>query len=439
MHFVENCFFAGEDDRGEWTHVRADVCLSESCAAFWGWWWWWWTGRRGHEILLMIWLIGCEIELGCSETDRQSVSQSDNGRSWRRSFLRRRRCAMASPTCCQPRIRRTHLGKKKMLQSLSLHGAALLRGATRVRVLIVPAPVTVRSPCLDVEVFLCPSFWSSGIAEMVRTGSNFCFEFFAVCVNTRLLFAVGCPVGWSSWGIPCTTKDPHSQKRSGIVTTCAAFCHPQLFLRNSRSNSFYTVVALESLLHSRTQTESFTLWSSTPMEVYPVCHSFSINWSDGCGTDPVTVCKMTWSSWWQVERILHNVRSYENPLEKYVAVMDLQVQILELQILLAWHCLHLSIFASVLAFLLILQIYLSCSCSESTLNPNPNLTLILLYWPQANGSGLPGMWYCGISHEDLVCLFACFLFVIRKGMRDCSTRCWSIMWRSSCQLCIHPL
>jgi hypothetical protein len=27
----------------------------------------------------------------------------------------------------------------------------------------------------------------------------------------------------------------------------------------------------------------------------------------------------------QVERILHNVRSYENPLEKYVAVMDLQV------------------------------------------------------------------------------------------------------------------
>jgi malate dehydrogenase (oxaloacetate-decarboxylating)(NADP+) len=26
----------------------------------------------------------------------------------------------------------------------------------------------------------------------------------------------------------------------------------------------------------------------------------------------------------QVERILHNVRSYENPLEKYVAVMDLQ-------------------------------------------------------------------------------------------------------------------
>jgi hypothetical protein len=37
MHFVENCFFAGEDDRGEWTHVCADVCLSESCAAFWGW------------------------------------------------------------------------------------------------------------------------------------------------------------------------------------------------------------------------------------------------------------------------------------------------------------------------------------------------------------------------------------------------------------------
>ncbi len=32
MHFVENCFFVGEDDRGEWTHVCADVCLSESCA-----------------------------------------------------------------------------------------------------------------------------------------------------------------------------------------------------------------------------------------------------------------------------------------------------------------------------------------------------------------------------------------------------------------------
>lgn len=112
---------------------------------------------------------------------------------------------------------------------------------------------------------------------------------------------------------------------------------------------------------------------------------------------------------------------------------------LELQILLAWHCLHRSIFTSVLAFLLILQIYLCCSCSESTLNPNPNLTLILLSWPQANGSGLPGMWYRGISHEDLVCLLVCFLFVIRKGMRDCSTRCWSIMWRSSCQLCIHPL
>lgn len=105
---------------------------------------------------------------------------------------------MARPTCCQTRIRRTHLGKKKMLQSLSLHGAALLRGATRVRVLIVPAPVTVRSPCLDVEVFMCPSFWRSGIAEMIRTGSNFCFEFFVVCLHTRLLFAVGCPVGWSS-------------------------------------------------------------------------------------------------------------------------------------------------------------------------------------------------------------------------------------------------
>ncbi len=165
---------------------------------------------------------------------RQTDSQSDSGRSWRRSFWRRRRCAMASPTCCQTRMRRTHLGKKKMLQSLSLHGPALLRGATRVRVLIVPVPVTVRSPCLDVEVFLCPSFWRSGIAEMIRTGSNFCFEFFVVCVHTRLLFAVGCPVGWSSWGIPCTTKDPHSQKKSGIVTTCAAFCHPQLFLRNSR-------------------------------------------------------------------------------------------------------------------------------------------------------------------------------------------------------------
>lgn len=28
---------------------------------------------------------------------------------------------------------------------------------------------------------------------------------------------------------------------------------------------------------------------------------------------------------WQVERILQNVRSISNPLEKYVAVMDLQV------------------------------------------------------------------------------------------------------------------
>jgi len=29
---------------------------------------------------------------------------------------------------------------------------------------------------------------------------------------------------------------------------------------------------------------------------------------------------------WQVERILHNLRQYENPLEKYVDIMDLQVQ-----------------------------------------------------------------------------------------------------------------
>lgn len=28
---------------------------------------------------------------------------------------------------------------------------------------------------------------------------------------------------------------------------------------------------------------------------------------------------------WQVERILENVRAISNPLEKYVAVMDLQV------------------------------------------------------------------------------------------------------------------
>lgn len=30
-------------------------------------------------------------------------------------------------------------------------------------------------------------------------------------------------------------------------------------------------------------------------------------------------------NWWQIERILQNVRSYENNLEKYVDVMDLQV------------------------------------------------------------------------------------------------------------------
>jgi hypothetical protein len=29
---------------------------------------------------------------------------------------------------------------------------------------------------------------------------------------------------------------------------------------------------------------------------------------------------------WQVERILHNLRQYETPLEKYVDIMDLQVQ-----------------------------------------------------------------------------------------------------------------
>jgi hypothetical protein len=103
------------------------------------------------------------------------------------------------------------LGKKKMLQSLSLHGAALLRGATRVRVLIVPAPVTVRSPCLDVEVFLCPSFWRSGIAEMTRTGSNFCFEFF--CRLCTYPVVVCC---WVSSGMELL-RDPMYNKGSAFT------------------------------------------------------------------------------------------------------------------------------------------------------------------------------------------------------------------------------
>jgi hypothetical protein len=41
----------------------------------------------------------------------------------------------------------------------------------------------------------------------------------------------------------------------------------------------------------------------------------------------IEYCCQTLQFFWQMERILHNLRQYETPLEKYVDIMDLQVQL----------------------------------------------------------------------------------------------------------------
>lgn len=68
------------------------------------------------------------------------------------------------------------------------------------------------------------------------------------------------------------------------------------------------------------------VWTGIVMRVQVFIFEFWTRWGP-C----FLVVQWSLATWWlQVERILQNVRSYQNPLEKYIAVMDLQVLFLPL-------------------------------------------------------------------------------------------------------------
>lgn len=121
------------------------------------------------------------------------------------------------------------------------------------------------------------------------------FMFLAPLLYIILLSCFAVDIRW--YGIHTTTKVLPSQRKREMLITCVVFSPLLLFLKNFRFvNDFYMLTKLHHLFYKF-------------LNIYK---SF-------------TLCR---KSNWQVKKMINCIRQYLVPLQKYIAMMDLQVAII---------------------------------------------------------------------------------------------------------------
>lgn len=126
---------------------------------------------------------------------------------------------------------------------------------------------------------------------------NFTFHLIYIYINIFFSFGL---VGILCWEIHTTTKGLPSLKRKGIHITCVVFSPLQLYPKSSRLSIQHLLIFLFSFSMFNLYSRLLFCW---------ICVIFDYPWYFPR----------------QVKKMLHNIRQYQVPLQKYMAMMDLQV------------------------------------------------------------------------------------------------------------------
>lgn len=127
-------------------------------------------------------------------------------------------------------------------------------------------------------------------------------------------------VGTICWGIHNTTRGLLSLRKRGMITICVDSSHPLLSLRNFR---FCFLIFMMMKAHT-----FLTLF---------LC--FFVTWSWVCLFFILEIFSLSLSFYYQQEKkLLNSIRQYQLPLQKYSAVMDLQVCIIVVIFTWSWNC-----------------------------------------------------------------------------------------------------